>query len=94
MGVVTPSAGDRAAYELQFSLDGGKTWQPFPQQVTNHATAILSGLTPVESLEGTDLQAWPEQRGPMSVEQAGRRLGVKRVAHAGAACCTPRSDRS
>lgn len=44
--VVAPSAGDRAAYEFQFSLDGGKTWQPFPQQVTNHASALLSGLTP------------------------------------------------
>jgi hypothetical protein len=44
--VVAPSAGDRAAYEFQLSLDGGKTWQPFPQQVTNHATALLSGSTP------------------------------------------------
>jgi hypothetical protein len=44
--VVAPGAGDGAGYEYQFSLDGGKTWQPFPQQVSNHATAVLPGLTP------------------------------------------------
>jgi hypothetical protein len=44
--VAVPSAGDRAGYEFQFSLDGGKTWQAFPQQFTNHTTVVLSGLTP------------------------------------------------
>ncbi len=44
--VVAPYAGDRAFYEFQFSLDGGKTWQPFPQQTTNYSKALLPGLTP------------------------------------------------
>jgi hypothetical protein len=44
--VIAPSAGDRAGYEFQYSLDGGKTWLPFPQQFTNHSTAMLPGLTP------------------------------------------------
>jgi hypothetical protein len=44
--VTFPRAGDRAAYEPQYSLDGGKTWLPFPQPVTNYATATLRGQTP------------------------------------------------
>ncbi len=43
---IAPSAGDRAGYEFQYSLDGGETWLPFPQPFTNHSTATLSGLTP------------------------------------------------
>ncbi len=36
--VIAPSAGDRAGYEFQYSLDGGATWLPFPQQFTNYST--------------------------------------------------------
>lgn len=44
--VVAPSAGDRAGYEFQYSLDGGATWLPFDPPFSNQATVTLSGLTP------------------------------------------------
>jgi hypothetical protein len=44
--LVAPSAGDRSAYEFQYSLDGGKTWLPLPEPFTTKATATVTGLTP------------------------------------------------
>ena len=44
--VTAPYAGDRAAYEFQYSLDGGKTWLPFPQVTTNKASATLERQKP------------------------------------------------
>ena len=44
--VTAPRAGDRAAYEFQYSLDGGKTWLPFPQAVETKASATLPGQKP------------------------------------------------
>jgi hypothetical protein len=39
--VSAPSAGNRAGYEFQHSLDAGKTWLPFPQPFTNYRTAKI-----------------------------------------------------
>jgi len=44
--LVVPSAGDRAGYEHQHSLDGGKTWLPLPQPFTNKTKVTVTGLTP------------------------------------------------
>ena len=44
--VILPSAGDRAAYEVQYSLDGGKSWLGVPQAVTNKTTVTVRGLKP------------------------------------------------
>ncbi|HTQ45186.1 MAG TPA: hypothetical protein VMI75_20645 [Polyangiaceae bacterium] len=44
--VTAPRAGDRAAYEFQYSLDGGKTWLPFPQAVETKASATLPRQRP------------------------------------------------
>jgi hypothetical protein len=44
--VTAPRAADRAAYEFQYSLDGGSTWLPFPQPVTTKASATLRGMKP------------------------------------------------
>ena len=44
--VTAPRAGDRAAYEFQYSLDGGETWLPFPQAVETKASATLPGMKP------------------------------------------------
>jgi hypothetical protein len=41
-----PSAGERAGYEHQLSLDGGKTWLPSPQPFTNNTRVTVTGLTP------------------------------------------------
>jgi hypothetical protein len=41
-----PSAGDRAAYEFQYGLDGGKTWLSLPDPFTTRTTATVKGLTP------------------------------------------------
>jgi hypothetical protein len=46
VSIVVPSAGDRAGYEHQYSLDGGKTWLPFPQPFTNETEVTLSDLRP------------------------------------------------
>jgi uncharacterized membrane protein len=46
VAIVVPSAGDRAGYEHQYSLDGGKTWLPFPQPFTNETEVTLSDLRP------------------------------------------------
>jgi hypothetical protein len=46
VAIVVPSAGDRAGYEHQYSLDGGKTWSPFPQPFTNETQVTLSDLRP------------------------------------------------
>ncbi len=42
--LVAPSAGKRAAYEWESSIDGGKTWQPAAS--TLQAKAIVTGLPP------------------------------------------------
>ena len=42
--LVTASAGGRASYEWQMSVDGGKTWQMLP--VTLQAHAPVTGLQP------------------------------------------------
>jgi hypothetical protein len=42
--LVAASAGPRAAYEWEYSLDGGKTWQQAPS--TMQARTTVSGLTP------------------------------------------------
>jgi hypothetical protein len=44
--IVVPSAADRAAYEHQYSLDGGKTWLPLPQPFTNETKVTVAGLPP------------------------------------------------
>jgi hypothetical protein len=44
--LVAPSAGDRASYEFQYSLDGGKTWLGLPEPFTTKATVTVTGLTP------------------------------------------------
>jgi hypothetical protein len=46
LAIVVPSAGDRAGYEHQYSLDGGKTWLPFPQPFTNETEVTISELRP------------------------------------------------
>lgn len=48
--VTAPWAGDRAAYEFQYSLDGGKTWLPFPKAVETKASATLPGMTPASTV--------------------------------------------
>lgn len=42
--LTAPKAGDRAAYEFQYSLDGGKTWLGLPQPVTTSTTATVENL--------------------------------------------------
>lgn len=42
--LVAPSAGRRASYEWQYSIDGGKTWLMAPS--TLQAKATVTGLTP------------------------------------------------
>jgi len=42
--VYTPKAGDRAAYELQYSLDGGVTW--INLGTFNRASATIPNLKP------------------------------------------------
>jgi hypothetical protein len=44
VALVTASAGGRAAYEWEYSADGGKTWQAVPATV--HAKTTVSGLQP------------------------------------------------
>lgn len=48
--VTAPRAGDRAAYEFQYSLDGKKTWLPFPQAVSTKASATLRGMRPASTV--------------------------------------------
>ena len=42
--VIAPTAGGRAFYEWEYSLDGGKTWVTAP--ATMQATTTVAGLTP------------------------------------------------
>ena len=42
--LVAPSAGDRAGYEFQYSLDGGVTWLGLPEPFTNKASVTVRGL--------------------------------------------------
>jgi hypothetical protein len=42
--VTVPSAGDRAAYEFEYSLDGGATWLQL--QYTTKTTVTKAGLVP------------------------------------------------
>jgi hypothetical protein len=42
--VIAPSAGHRASYEWEYSIDGGKTWVTLP--VTLQAKTSVSGLVP------------------------------------------------
>lgn len=44
--LVVPSAGDRAAYEFQHSLDAGKTWLGLPDPVATKTKVTVRGLTP------------------------------------------------
>ena len=44
--LIFPSAGDRAAYECQLSLDAGKTWLPLPDPVTTKTTVPVRDLRP------------------------------------------------
>ena len=46
--LVAKSAGARASYEWQYSIDGGKTWVPAP--VTLQAKTTITGLTPATSV--------------------------------------------
>jgi hypothetical protein len=46
VNLIAPSAGDRASYEFQYSLDGGVTWHALPQPTTTHAHATVKNLTP------------------------------------------------
>jgi hypothetical protein len=43
--VFAPSAGPNAAYEFQYSLDGGLTWLGTPQPVTTKASVTIEGGT-------------------------------------------------
>ena len=47
--LVAPSAGVRAFYEWQYSLDGGKTWMVAP--ATMQAKTTVPGLTPGASVQ-------------------------------------------
>ena len=42
--VFAPSAGRGAAYEFQYSLDGGRTWLATRQQIMNIASVTIPGL--------------------------------------------------
>jgi hypothetical protein len=44
--VFAPRAGVGAAYEFQYSLDGGRTWLGTPQQITTRADVTIEGLPP------------------------------------------------
>ncbi len=44
--LVAPSAGDRASYEFQYSLDGGQTWLGLQEPFTTKSTVTVPGLTP------------------------------------------------
>jgi hypothetical protein len=44
--VSAPSAGQHAAYEFQYSLDGGLTWLGLEQPVTTKTTATVPRLKP------------------------------------------------
>ncbi|HLK35695.1 MAG TPA: fibronectin type III domain-containing protein [Polyangiaceae bacterium] len=46
--LVAPKAGNRAAYEWQYSSDGKKTWMSCPTTV--QATTIIRGLAPASSV--------------------------------------------
>jgi hypothetical protein len=46
VNLIAPSAGDRAAYEFQDSVDGGITWLGLTPPVTTKASATASGLKP------------------------------------------------
>ena len=39
--VTLPRVAEHAAYEPQYSLDGKKTWLPFPQAVTTKTKVTL-----------------------------------------------------
>jgi hypothetical protein len=47
--LVAPSAGGRAFYEWQYSLDGGKTWVAAPGSM--QAKTTVAGLTPGASVQ-------------------------------------------
>ena len=47
--LVTKSAGQRAAYEWQYSTDGGKTWVNAPG--TMQAKTVITGLTPGATIQ-------------------------------------------
>ena len=47
--LVAPSAGQRASYEWEYSIDGGKTW--VTQPVTMQAKTTVTGLTPGASVQ-------------------------------------------
>jgi hypothetical protein len=47
--VEAPSAGHRAAYEWEYSIDGGKTWVAMPP--TLQAKTSITGLTPGSSAQ-------------------------------------------
>jgi hypothetical protein len=42
--LIAPSAGQRAAYDWEYSVDGGKTWVMSPS--TLQAKTVVTGLTP------------------------------------------------
>jgi hypothetical protein len=44
--VFAPGAGDGAAYEFQYSLDGGRTWLGTAQQIMNRADVTIDRLPP------------------------------------------------
>lgn len=44
--VVAPSAGFGAAYEFQYSLDGGKTWLSTKEPIQTRADVTIDGLPP------------------------------------------------
>ena len=47
--VIAPSAGPRASYEWEYSIDGGKTWVTLP--VTLQAKTSVSGLVPGSTVQ-------------------------------------------
>jgi hypothetical protein len=44
--VFCPRAGRNAAYEFQYSLDGGKTWLPTKERIQNSAGVVIDDLPP------------------------------------------------
>ncbi len=62
--LVTKSAGQRAAYEWQYSTDGGKTWVEAPG--TMQAKTIISGLVPGATVQFRYRALTPKGEGDFS----------------------------
>jgi hypothetical protein len=68
--VIAPSAGDRAAYEFAYSIDGMKTWVTL--EVTQKATVTVHGLTPGSTVyfryrARTSKKGWGDLSDPIGI---------------------------